>query len=181
MVKSVKKVIKVTLDHQDYKDQLEYVVKMERAVKKVCKELQANLVHVAVLDQVDHLVLMVHQDFPEFLVELDNLVDLDCQANLEDRVTWVRKANQAKMENAVFLEKMVFQAKMGGWECQVKMETVVKLVQADHKDHPATTVMMEFLGAVVDPVKMVFQVHLEPVDQMVSLDPMVKRLLDQLE
>ena len=181
MVKSVKKVIKVILDHQDYKDQLEYVAKMERAAKKVCKELQANLVHVVVLDQVDHLDLMVHQDFLVSLVELDNLVDLDCQANLEDQVIWVRKANQVKMENAVSLEKMVFQAKMGGWECQVKMETLVKLAQADHKDHPATTVMTEFLAVVVDQVKMVSQVHLELVVQMVSLDPKVKQSLDQLE
>ena len=85
------------------------------------------------------------------------------------------------MGNAVSLEKMGFQEKTVGWECEGKTETVARLVQVDHRDRQVTMVMTVFPEDVVAQVKMVFQVHQELVDQMESPDRSVKLLLEQLE
>ena len=124
---------------------------------------------------------MVHQVFLEYLVELDNLVDLACPANLVDQEIWDQKEYQAMMENAVFQVKMVFQVRTVEWVRQVRMETVAKLVPVDHKDHLVIMAMMEFLDDVVGQVRTVFPVLLEHVDQMENPDLKVKLLLARWE
>ena len=180
-MKLAKKVIKEILDHQVCEVLSEFVARMVKSAKKVYKELLDNLVLVVEQGPLDHQVLMVHQVFLDYLVELDNLVDLACPANLVDQEIWDQKEYQAMMENAVFQVKMVFQVRTVEWECQVRMETVAKLVQVDHKDHLVIMAMMEFLDDVVGQVRTVFPVLLEHVDQMENPDLKVKLLLARWE